>query len=172
MRVVFSPPSQKVWESYFRTRAIQYGHGTELGTFRGRQFQRGHGLGNILGSLFKKILPAATKVGKTVGKELLKTSAHVASDALAGRDLVESLEQRSKQGASKLLTKGLKHIEKSPTTTASSVVTKQKKLKGKKKIHKGRGLGFMPKRIKGGKRPRRLIRRKVKIEDQLGSYYR
>jgi hypothetical protein len=165
MKVPFNPPSQKVWEHYFQTQSIQYGRGTNLGTFRGRQFQRGHGLGSIIGSLFRKILPTATKVGKTVGKELLKTSAHVASDALAGRDIAESLEQRSKQGAAKLLSKGLKQIEEPKQTTT------KKKLKGKKKIQKGRGLGFMPKRIKKGKKPRRLIRRKVKVEDQLGSYY-
>ena len=168
MRVPFNPPTPQVWESFFRTHAVQYGGGggIEFGGFRGRRYQRGHGLGSVLGSLFKTILPAAKKVGKTVGKELLRTGAHVASDALAGENVGQSLERHSRKSAAKLLDKGVKHISK-PNAQGT---------KKKKKHQKGHGgLGFMPRRrrksIKRGKPRRKLIRQKVKVEDQLGSYF-
>ena len=167
MRVPFNPPAPQVWESFFRTHAVQYGGGGGGVAFRGRRYQRGHGLGSVLGSLFKSILPAAKKVGKTVGKELLRTGAHVASDALAGENVGQSLERHSRKSAAKLLDKGMKHISKPNTATAK--VSKKKN----KKQQKGHGgLGFMPRKsIKRSKKRRRLIRQKVKVEDQLGSYF-
>ena len=171
MRVPFNPPTPHVWESFFRSHAVQYGGGIALGGFRGRRFQRGHGLGSVLSSLFKSILPVAKKVGKTVGKEVLRTSAHVASDALAGQDIGQALEHRGRRSAAKLLNKGINKLEGD-----ANKKTPTKKRKGKMvRPQKGHGIGFMPPKggraIKRGKQRRKLIRQKVKVYDQLGSYF-
>ena len=142
------------------------------GGFRGRRFQRGHGLGSVLGTLFKSILPVAKKVGKTVGKEVLRTSAHVASDALAGQDIGQAFERRGRQSAAKLLNKGINRLEGGASKKKSSAAVGKKR---RGKVQKGRGIGFMPPkgsggRIKRGKQRRKLIRKKVKVHDQLGSY--
>ena len=184
MRVPFNPPNPYVWESFFRTHAVQhpqYGGGSALGgAFRGRQYQRGHGLGSVLGTLFKSILPVAKKVGKSVGKEVLRTSAHVASDALAGQDIGQAFERRGRQSAAKLLNKGISKLEGGATVASSSSSSssgggKKKSSVGRKKkrVQKGHGIGFMPRKgsIKRGNRRRKLIRRKVKVQDQLGSYF-
>jgi hypothetical protein len=174
MKVAFNPPPPRIWESYFQSRSVvQHGRGAALlGGFKGRQFQRGHGLGSVLGSLLRAVLPVAKKVGKTVGKEVLRTTAHVAGDALSGRELAESLEHRGKAGAAKLLAKGVARLD----SGGSSKRRGSKKKKGQK----GRGaLGFVGRtgaasKRRGIKAPVRragLIRRKVKVQDQLGSYF-
>jgi hypothetical protein len=176
MKVTFNPPPQRVWESYFQTQSVQYGRGaTLLGGFKGKAFQRGAGLGAVLGSLFKTILPVAKKVGKSVGKEVLRTTAHVASDALAGRDLVESLEERGKAGAAKLLSKGVAKLDAKPTRRVATSTVRKRNNNKKRTGQKGRGaLGFMGAGDATKKKRKRvggLIRKKVKVEDQLGSYF-
>lgn len=167
-RVPFEQPSEKVWQKFFQAQSVQYGRGVGIGGFRGKQFQRGHGLGSVLGSLFKAILPVAKKVGKTVGKEALRTTAHVAADALSGEDVGESFQRRGKASAAKLLSKGVRKIEGGAPPPPPS--RRRRVSSKKKKGQKGRGLGFMPKRIKKGSKRSKLIRRKVKVKDQLGSY--
>ena len=126
MRIVYIPHSQKVWENHFKAQVHQSGHG-----FEGRRYQRGTGIGSILGGLFRTILPAAAKVGKAVGREALRTGASVASDALQGRDIRDSFEHHGRAAGSKLIRKGMKKLDR------------PKKSKKKRK-QKGGSFGFMP----------------------------
>lgn len=158
MRVVYIPHNQKDWEQFFSLKAVQSGAGM-IG-FRGSAYQRGGGFGSLLGSLFRSFLPIAKTVGKTVGKQALRTGAEVASDALQGRDIGQSFEERGRSGAAKLLVKGMNRLD-----------GKEKKNKRKKrKPQKGRGLGYRPAK-KQVKHRLRVSRRKRVRRDQLGDYF-
>lgn len=84
-------PDANAYHNYYLN---QKGRGYPV--YAGRRFQRGHGLGSILGSLFKSAAPLLKKGAKALGKEALKTGMHVAADALEGRNVKESLKSRVK----------------------------------------------------------------------------
>lgn len=160
MRTIYVPHSQKAWENFFK---VQSGHGL-LG-YRGSTYQRGSGIGSLLGGLLKSFMPVAKTIGKTVGKQALRTGAEVAADALSGVDIGESLKQRGKIGASKLIAKGVRKLDSKKKT-----LPKRKKAR---KQQKGRGLGKRPKTKSTTapvKRTRRASRSKRMHADQLGLY--
>ena len=167
MRVVYTPHSQKAWENFL---SIQSGHG--MVGYRGSAYQRGSGIGNLLGGLFRSFLPVAKSIGKTVGKQALKTGAEVAADALGGRDIGEAFEERGKAGASRLLAKGVKKLGNKKKSTAKT----RKNQKKKGKPQKGGGLGIRPKSksttgsLKGVVRGKNVSRKKKQFTDQLGVY--
>ncbi len=160
MRVLYIPHNQKMWEDFFNVQAAQSGHG--MVGFRGTAYQRGGGFGSLIGGLLKSFLPVAKTIGKTVGKQALRTGVEVAADALSGRNLGQSFEERGKAGAVKLLAKGAKRLE-----------GKQQKRKTKKKTNqKGRGLGFRKStRAATGRLKKTAVSRGRRTHrDQLGVY--
>ena len=62
-----------------------YGHqqkgGGEFPVYVGRYTQRGHGIGNLLGSLFRRILP----VLKAAAPHVLRTGANIVEDVASGQ---------------------------------------------------------------------------------------
>ncbi len=167
MRVIFIPPSQKVWDEFFKIHQI--GHG--MVGFKGSAYQRGAGIGNLLGGLLRSFLPVAKSIGKSVGRQALRTGVEVASDALSGENIGQSIRNRGKAGANKLLTKGVRKLE-----------NLQAKTKKRKTGQKGHGLGFRPKtkstlgsvktvKQKKAVGKRRRVTRKNRLRsDQLGVY--
>ena len=101
MRTTFKPYEQEIWEGFFLEQVEQSGHGIPM--FQGLKYQRGSGLGSIFGGLLRSILPVFKTVGKVAGREALSTGLHVASDALGGRNVGESLEEHARAGAANLL---------------------------------------------------------------------
>jgi hypothetical protein len=102
MKAVFQAPTEAYWHSVFSK--AQYGGG--ISPFKGRRFQRGGGLGDILKSLFRFIVP----IGKAVGLKALETGGHVAADLASGEDIKSSLKKRGKRAAKSLIQKGTKRI--------------------------------------------------------------
>lgn len=98
MRVQHIPNQEKIRDHYV-SQAEQRG-GT-LPVFRGARNQRGHGLGNVFGSIFRWIKPMVQKTAATAGRELVKTGANIASDALTGKSLKDAAEQRLKETANR-----------------------------------------------------------------------
>jgi len=139
MRAVFIPQSDKQWEAFFR---LQMGNG--MGYEAALPFQRGSGLGSIFKGLFRTLLPMVAKVGKSVGKEALKTGMEIGGDYLAGEDIKTTAKRRTKAAGSRLLRKGAKKLS-------------------------GGALGARPKgnTIKATKQKTK----KTKKRDQLGTYY-
>ena len=80
--------------------------------YSGRRYQKGHGLGNLLGSLFRTALPMIKNTAKTVGKELVKSSAvagqNALSDIIAGGSVKDSLKRRFVEEGQELINKRLK----------------------------------------------------------------
>jgi hypothetical protein len=90
-------------------------HTMALRFHQGPYLQRGGGLGNIFGSLFKAIIPAASKLGRNIiksplTKSILKSAKDtaveggltLASDALRGRDMGESVQKNLKRARSRV----------------------------------------------------------------------
>ena len=73
------------------------------GVFQGAPIQMGFGIGNVIKGLFKSTLPLIKSGAKAVGKELLRTGATVASEALQGRNIRESAIDNFKDAGSNLL---------------------------------------------------------------------
>ena len=158
MRIVFKPIDQNVWEDFFLEQFLQTGHG--ISVFRGTKYQRGAGLGSIFGGLFKSLLPVVKSVGKAVGKQALHTGLNVATDALSGRNVGESIQEHSRAGAAQLLDQAKGRINPGP---------KRKK----RKNQKGRGIGRRPRQAstRGLPKTRRVIQKKERCRDQLGTFY-
>ena len=77
----FGDDSGGTMRSYYYNQA-----GSGVGGFAGARFQRGHGWG----SFFMPLL-------KYLGPKILSTGANIASDAIAGQNVLESLKTRGKK---------------------------------------------------------------------------
>lgn len=94
---------------------------------RKRYTQHGRGIGSILSSVFKKILPfvktilgigkkaASSKTGQSLIRsaknEAIKSSLQVADDALKGQNIGESLKRNAKSAGSNIATSALKEAQ-------------------------------------------------------------
>jgi hypothetical protein len=83
--------SREVYERYYDRQ--QNGKG-EFPVYVGRYTQRGYGIGNIIGSLFRRILPAL----KAVVPHVPRTGANVLEDVAEGKSLKESAIKRVPEG--------------------------------------------------------------------------
>jgi hypothetical protein len=109
-------PSERVYDGYF---ASQRGHG--LPYFAGAHVQRGHGLGGLFKSLGAALLPVLKSGAKFAGKELLSSGGQVISDVLEGRNVMDSLRQRGKQGLHRVARGAATAIKRrGPPITATS----------------------------------------------------
>jgi len=74
--------------------------------FHAMKFQRGYGLGGVFKKLFKWIVPIfkekAVPILKSVGDSLIKGTANVAKDALKGRNVRESANERFEETLNEL----------------------------------------------------------------------
>ena len=95
MRIIYIPENGAVWEQFYDLQASQSGHGIQ--GFEGTAYQRGGGLGNFLGRIFRSILPVVKSVGKkaakAIGKEALSAGAHIVSDVSMGRNIKASAKE-------------------------------------------------------------------------------
>ena len=166
MRIIYVPGNERVWAQYYNSQALQHGSG-----FVGTPYQRGTGLGSLFKGLFRAILPIAKNVGKSVGRQALRTGTEIAGDVLAGKSIKEAAQRRGKVGASKLLNKASKNISRRP----------KKKQNGRglgvrnRKKQKGRGLGVRNTKKRTTRAPatiKRVAKRgRKRVKDQLGVFY-
>ena len=108
MRVVYYPSEN--WDQFYAVQAKQSGHG--IPGFQGIAYQRGAGLGNVLGRLFRFILPVAKKAAKAVGKQALIGAAGAAGDVLGGKNAKTSIKGRAKVAGANLANQLGKHLQK------------------------------------------------------------
>lgn len=105
---------------------IQVGSGGEINYFKGLPpFQRGYGyrqrgagIGSILRSLWRTLLPALRSAGTTVGKEALSTGSRILDKIAQGENVKASVINEGKAGVGNLLEripqsgKGIKRRQK------------------------------------------------------------
>lgn len=90
--------SRDLYEEYYSRQ-----NGGEIPVFAGRRFQRGHGLGSILGGFFRRlVLPFFKTHGKGMLTSALKTGMEVADDVLEGQSLKDSAKRRVPAGIKRM----------------------------------------------------------------------
>ena len=86
--------SRDLYEEYYSRQ-----NGGEIPVFAGRRFQRGHGLGSILGGFFRRlVLPFFKTHGKRMLANAVKTGMEVADDVLEGKSVKDSAKSRIPAG--------------------------------------------------------------------------
>ena len=81
--------SRALYEDYYTKQ-----NGGELPVFYGARTQRGHGIGSVLGGLFRRALPFLKSGAEISGKQAL----NVATDMIDGKSFKESAKDRLKEG--------------------------------------------------------------------------
>lgn len=117
---------------------------------RGPYLQRGKGLGNILGSLFRAALPVVSSIGRsifsspitrnlahTAKKAAIDTGLNVISDVVEGKNLGESVKDNLGEARSRIA-QSLRERPK-PTKKRKNPGKKAKAPKKKKYKQSGRG---------------------------------
>jgi len=70
-------------------------NGGEIPVFAGRRFQRGHGLGSILGGFVRRlVLPFFKTNAKSMLENAARTGIEVADDVIQGRKFKDSVKNR------------------------------------------------------------------------------
>lgn len=106
--------SPEMYKTYYLNQVQQKGGGSEY--FTGHLFQkgygqRGRGIGNVLGRLFRRVLPFLSNASKHVGKLALHTGANVLSDTASGKDFQSSLKTRLKESGNHLKQNTIKEAQ-------------------------------------------------------------
>ena len=68
--------------------------GGALPYFAGAQYQRGHGLGSLFGSLLRSAMPLIKRGAVALGKGALKTGVRIAGDVLSGQNVKTAAKRR------------------------------------------------------------------------------
>jgi len=121
-RVYCCDASRDLYEDYYARQ-----NGGEIPVFAGRRFQRGHGLGSILGGFFRRlVLPFFKTHGKSMLANALKTGMEVTDDVLEGRSLKESAKRR--------VPAGIKRTIQSMSAQSGSGVGGRRRAKRRRKV--------------------------------------
>lgn len=89
-------------DKYYKFYALQASGGGSYAHFEPLRRQRGRGLGDLLAGLFRRVLPYISGGLKSIGGEVLETTAGLIKDHLKGRDMAASLEERVGSAGSRL----------------------------------------------------------------------
>ena len=95
-----------MYETYYLNQA---GFGG-LAYYKGSPYQRGYGLGGILGGVMRTIVPMLKSTGKTLLREGLKTGTGILVDAIDGQNIKESASSRLRQSAKRLARTTNQHL--------------------------------------------------------------
>lgn len=101
--------SRKLYDDYY-TRQV----GNGLPAFSGSRIQRGHGIGSVLGGLFRSAMPLLKQGAKTIGNQVLKSGMNFANDVISGKDVKRAFKTRSKEATGRLLNKAVNVVNYAP----------------------------------------------------------
>jgi len=120
----------------------QAGNGMPL--FAGAQQQKGDGLGGVLASIGRAVMPLFKSGSSAIGREAVRSGMQFASDILEGRNVKQAAVRRAKQAGSNLLKRaiapppGLPFFptppNKKPKRAGGGVISKKRKPKPTKDI--------------------------------------
>ena len=97
--------NNKDFEDYYLNQA-----GNGIPFFSGSRTQRGHGLGSVLGGLFKSAVPILKRGVKTLGKHALRTGLQIASDVVEGKNFKTAAREGLKKTGSDLTKLAIKRL--------------------------------------------------------------
>lgn len=90
-----SRASSQLYEDYY-TRHV----GGNLAVFVGTTVQRGHGLENLFGILFRSAMPLIKRETLALGKRVLNKGMRVAEDVASGQKLKQAVKRRATEAVS------------------------------------------------------------------------
>ena len=161
MHIIFDPEKLVNWQTLFRNQAIQTGHGKYFKAYS--QYQRGHGVGSFLRSLFRSVLPLAKSAipfvksaGKAVAKQALISGTDLAGDILDGHSIKRAAKRRGRQAGKRIIKKARINLEKLKGQKGKGLRRKVSKKKSKT-IKVGK-----TEKQKGGKK--RRVTKKTKLQ--------
>ena len=119
--------SRDLYEEYYSRQ-----NGGEIPVFVGRRFQRGHGLGSILGGFVRRlVLPFFQTNAKSMLKNAAKTGVEVVGDVVDGRSFVDSVKKRVptgiKRGVEDIVFQSAPVKKRRGTTTAKTTTTTKRR---------------------------------------------
>jgi len=121
--------SRDMYQDYY-TGKHQFGSGN-MPIFRGAKYQRGHGLGNILGGLLRTIiLPFVKRNAAMMAGKAIKTGINVVSDASRGVPLKQSFKTH--------VPKALKETVENVKFQSGSGASKSKHRHGRRRSRRSR----------------------------------
>ena len=108
--------------------------GGALPYFAGAQYQRGHGLGSLFGSLLRSAMPLIKRGAVALGKGALKTGVRIAGGVLSGQNIKTAAKRR----VTDALLSGLrvppgKRIKRPSAKTTFTAVKRRRKRQTSKK---------------------------------------
>lgn len=105
MWVIYSPDDEN-WDAFFQA---QIGGGYY---FEGIPYmQSGGGIGTILSTVMRFLLPIAKSVGREVGKEGLALGSRLLGEMAEGRNVQESIKREGRQSLGKLASKATSYLQ-------------------------------------------------------------
>jgi len=97
--------NRQLYNNYYRNQAGGVG---AMPVFVGRHYQRGRGLAQTIGGLFKHfvmliVVPTAKRIGKQILGNVAKSGMEVAGDVIGGRNIKETLKDRGLAGIKRMV---------------------------------------------------------------------
>lgn len=121
--------SARAYEQYYLNQT-----GSGMPFYRGSSgLQRGHGLGGLLGGLFRSAIPLLKKGAMTVGREALQSGIDIAHDVMNGQNVKTATKRRVKTAGRNIGRKAITKLQKGKGRKKQT--TKSKK-RGKKRGRK------------------------------------
>lgn len=114
--------------------------------YRGQAYQKGYGIGSVIGGLFKSFLPVLKNTAlpilkcgaKSLGKTALKTGFDILSDGIEGRNLKTSAAKNLSRAGSSLLTNALSHSTNRKRKQGSKNENSNKRMRTNKVVNRRR----------------------------------
>jgi len=146
--------SRSMYEDYYARQ-----NGGEMSVFAGARTQRGHGLGSMLGGLFRRILPFLKSGAKFLAPKVMKAGMQITDDVVAGKSFKESVKERV-PGAIKEAMSGV-NLQSGSGFRKRRITRKRRSGAKRRRVAN--------KRLTLGKKKRRVTRRKTRVSKKKSS---
>ena len=101
--------------------------GGALPYFAGAQYQRGHGLGSLFGSLLRSAMPLIKRGAVALGRGALKTGVRIAGDVLSGQNIKTAAKRRVTDAISSIRAPPGKRIKRTAAKATFTAVKRRRK---------------------------------------------
>lgn len=107
--------SRDMYESYYLKQS-----GSGVPVFVGSRGQRGHGIGSVLGGLFRSAVPMLKRGLANFGRQALRTGLDIANDVVEGGNFRESAKRHAVSGLKDFARNTIKDISESEVLSNQS----------------------------------------------------
>lgn len=129
--------SRDMYESYYLKQS-----GSGMPVYVGSRGQRGHGIGSVLGGLFRSAVPMLKRGLANFGRHALKAGLDIANDVVEGGDFRESAKRHAVSGLKDFARDTIKDISTSEVLSNQSGSGRRRRRRArtvKRKASKSRG---------------------------------